>query len=39
VKLGMGLVGTMDAIVLGLLVSSAKSSYDTRSCEREPDTF
>ena len=25
----MGLVGTMAALVLGLLVSSAKSSYDT----------
>jgi hypothetical protein len=29
VKLAMGLVGTMTALVLGLLVSSAKSSYDT----------
>jgi hypothetical protein len=29
VKLSMGLVATMSALVLGLLVSSAKSSYDT----------
>jgi hypothetical protein len=29
VKLATGLVGTMTALVLGLLVSSAKSSYDT----------
>jgi hypothetical protein len=29
VKLAMGLVATMSALVLGLLVSSAKSSYDT----------
>lgn len=33
VKLGMGLVATMSALVLGLLVSSAKSSYDTQSSE------
>src|SRR5262245_51244930 len=33
VKLGMGLVGTMAALVLGLLVASAKSSYDTQSAE------
>jgi Protein of unknown function (DUF4239) len=33
VKLGMGLVGTMDALVLGLLVASAKGSYDTQSAE------
>lgn len=29
VKLGMGLVGTMSALLLSLLVASAKSSYDT----------
>jgi hypothetical protein len=29
VKVGMGLVGTMTAILLGLLVASAKSFYDT----------
>ncbi len=29
VKLAMGLVGTMSALLLGLLVSSAKGSYDT----------
>jgi Protein of unknown function (DUF4239) len=28
IKLGMGLVGTMTALVLGLLIASAKSSYD-----------
>jgi len=33
VKLGVGLVGTMAALVLGLLVSSAKGAYDTRSSE------
>jgi hypothetical protein len=30
VKLGMGLVGTMTALVLGLLIGSAKSSFDTQ---------
>ncbi len=30
VKLGMGLVGTMTALVLGLLISSAKGSFDTQ---------
>jgi hypothetical protein len=30
VKLGMGLVGTMTALVLGLLVASAKSSFDAQ---------
>src|SRR5215471_4193461 len=33
IKLGVGLVGTMAALLLGLLVASAKSSYDTRSSE------
>ena len=33
VKLGMGLVATMAALVLGLLVSSAKSFYDAQSTE------
>jgi hypothetical protein len=33
VKLGMGLVATMSALVLGLLVASAKNSYDTQSAE------
>jgi hypothetical protein len=33
VKVGMGLVGTMTAILLGLLVASAKSFYDTQSEE------
>ncbi len=31
VKLGAGLVGTMSALVLGLLIASAKSSYDAQS--------
>jgi hypothetical protein len=30
VKMGMGLVGTMTALVLGLLVASAKSSFDAQ---------
>src|SRR6516162_11552617 len=30
VRLGMGLIGTMTALVLGLLVASAKSSFDTQ---------
>src|SRR5215472_11932731 len=30
VKLGMGLIGTIAALVLGLLVASAKSSFDTQ---------
>src|SRR2546422_9054527 len=29
VKLGMGLIGTKTALLLGLLVASAKNSYDT----------
>jgi len=33
VKLGMGLIGTMAALLLGLLVASAKSSYDTQNTE------
>jgi Protein of unknown function (DUF4239) len=33
VKLGMGLIGTMAALVLSLLISSAKGSYDIRSTE------
>ena len=33
VRLGMGLIGTMTALVLGLLVASAKSFYDTQSSE------
>jgi hypothetical protein len=31
VKLGMALIATMAALVLSLLISSAKSTYDTRS--------
>src|SRR5271166_3999820 len=31
VKLGMALIATMSALVLGLLVASAKSAFDTRS--------
>ena len=33
VKLGMGLVGTTTALVLGLLVASAKSSYDAQGAQ------
>jgi hypothetical protein len=33
VKLGVGLVGTMAALLLGLLVASAKSSYDAQRGE------
>ena|ERR1039457_7164757 len=32
-KLVMGLIATMAALVLGLLISSAKSSYDTQEAE------
>jgi Protein of unknown function (DUF4239) len=33
VKLSMGLIGTMTALLLGLLVASAKTSYDLRRSE------
>src|SRR5262245_50122159 len=33
VKLGTGLVGSMVALILGLLVASAKSSYDEQKSE------
>jgi len=33
VKMALGLVATMAALVLGLLISSAKSSYDMQSAE------
>jgi hypothetical protein len=33
VKLGMGLVATMSALLLGLLVASAKTSYDLQKAE------
>jgi hypothetical protein len=33
IRVGMGFVGTMVALVLGLLVASAKSSYDTQENE------
>ena len=33
VKLGVGLVGTIAAFVLGLLIASAKTSFDTQSAE------
>jgi Protein of unknown function (DUF4239) len=32
-KLGMALVGTLSALVLGLLIASAKGSYDAQSSE------
>jgi hypothetical protein len=33
IKLGMGLIATMSALVLALLISSAKASHDTQSNE------
>jgi hypothetical protein len=33
VKLGVGLIATMAALVLGLLIASAKTSYDTQNSE------
>jgi hypothetical protein len=33
VKLGMGLIATMSALLLGMLIASAKSSYDTQKSE------
>jgi hypothetical protein len=33
IKVGMGLIATMSALVLGLLIASAKTSYDTQSSE------
>lgn len=33
VKVGIGLIATMSALVLGLLVASAKSSFDTQKSE------
>ena len=33
VKLGMGLIATMLALVLSLLINSAKSSYDTQNTQ------
>ena len=33
VKLGVGLLATMSALVLGLLIASAKSTYDTKVSE------
>jgi hypothetical protein len=33
IKLGVGLIGTMSALVLGLLVASTKSSYDAKNSE------
>lgn len=33
VKVGMGLIATMSALVLGLLIASAKNSYDTQNAE------
>jgi hypothetical protein len=33
IRLSTGLIGTMAALVLGLLIASAKSSYDTKSAQ------
>ncbi len=37
VKVGVGLVATMSALVLGLLIASAKTSYDNQRNEIFPD--
>ena len=37
VKLAMGLIATMSALVLGLLIASAKSSFDAQSSELKQD--
>jgi fluoride ion exporter CrcB/FEX len=34
IRLGTGLIGTIAALVLGLLIASAKSSYDTTRWRR-----
>ena len=39
VKLAMGLIATMSALVLGLLIASAKSSFDAQSSELKQDEF
>jgi hypothetical protein len=33
IKLGMGVVATMSALVIGLLIASAKSAFDTKDAE------
>src|SRR6202140_887498 len=33
VRLGTGVIGTIAALVLGLLIASAKSSYDTQTTQ------
>jgi fluoride ion exporter CrcB/FEX len=33
VRLGTGLIGTIAALVLGLLIASAKTSYDTQNTQ------
>jgi hypothetical protein len=35
VRLGMGVIATIAALVLGLLIASAKTSYDTRTTQIE----
>jgi len=37
VRLGVGLIGTIAALVLGLLIASAKSSFDTQSTQITAD--
>ena len=39
VKLAMGLIATMPALVLGLLIASAKSSFDAQSSELKQVEF
>ena len=36
-RLGMGLLATMTALVLSLLIASTKSSYDTKRSELDAD--
>jgi len=33
IRLSMGVIGTMSALVLGLLIASAKSSFDAKSSQ------
>ena len=33
IRLGVGLIGTIAALVLGLLIAAAKSSFDTQSTQ------
>src|ERR1700692_2916620 len=39
VRLSTGLIGTIAALVLGLLIASAKDSYDTKNTQIKQVTF